>query len=214
MQWHSLMARIPRPRSFWSPRYIRDRIALAAWRASHGNEPWLAPRAVEFLDQWIRPTDRIAEFGSGRSTSWFAQRAREVCSVEHNVEWHQRVSKRLGELKLRNVCQQLIADGPAYAHALDGCSDGGFHIALVDGMQREHCALWALEHLRPAGLLAIDDVHRYLPTDSHAPFAIAPDAPPLNASWATFWERVGALRRVTFHSGITSTMFIFMEPSD
>jgi len=184
------------------------------WRAAHGDEPWLAPQAVAFLDQWILPTDRIAEFGSGGSTSWFAQRGREVCSVEHDAEWHHRVSERLEELKLRNVRQHLVPNGPAYARGLDECRGSGFHVALVDGVQREHCALWALEYLRPAGLLVIDDAHRYLPTDSRAPFAVALDARPISAGWATLWDRVGTLRRVTFHSGISSTMFIFMKSRD
>jgi len=63
-------------RSFqhWTPRYIWNRLALMAHERQHPDLPWLTRAMIENLDTWLRPDDVGLEFGSGRSTVWFAQK--------------------------------------------------------------------------------------------------------------------------------------------
>ena len=49
------------------------------------------------------PADREAEFGSGRSTVWFAERVATLTSVEHDERWYEAVSAKLKERRLANV---------------------------------------------------------------------------------------------------------------
>jgi hypothetical protein len=52
--------------------------------------PWITYPAIRFLNQQMRGR-RVFEFGSGTSSLWYAERAKEVFSVENNLEWFQRV---------------------------------------------------------------------------------------------------------------------------
>jgi hypothetical protein len=58
----------------------------------------------------LHPTDRGAEFGSGRSTLWFAARVAELTSVETNTRWHERVTNQLKECGVSNVEYILVPE--------------------------------------------------------------------------------------------------------
>ncbi len=83
---------LPRPRCHWTPQYIKDRVQLRRWERRHPEAPWLVGEAVDLLTTWLRPSDVVVEFGSGRSTLWLAERAGSVISVEHDVAWAERVT--------------------------------------------------------------------------------------------------------------------------
>lgn len=208
--------RVLRPRRFWTPRYIRNRLALAAWQRRRPDAPWLAPRAVSFLDQVLRPSDVVVEFGSGRSTLWFARRVRYVVSVEHNRDWYSKVGRQLEAAGLRNVTCVYAPNAPGtYARAAEAALlayGDTATIALVDGRQRDECALWALDHLASTGLLIVDNAERYLPGPSCGPASIGPGAPPASDLWQQFSERTRGLRRIWFESGVSETLVFWLEP--
>lgn len=81
--------------SHWTPRYLYNRTRLMLYTKAHPGLPWLTRDAIELLEQLIKPTDVLLEFGSGRSTIWFAQRCRRVISIEHHPHWHKNVSEQL-----------------------------------------------------------------------------------------------------------------------
>lgn len=87
-------------RSFrhWTPRYIWNRLALMADERRHPDAPWLTRTMVEILETWLRPGDVGLEFGSGRSTIWFARRVGHLTSVEHHPGWYAKVKQNLHEL--------------------------------------------------------------------------------------------------------------------
>jgi predicted O-methyltransferase YrrM len=63
----------------------------------HPDSPWLTSEAVVFLERSLEP-DRVGfEWGSGRSTVWFARWVRRLISVEHDPLWYEQVRKRLDE---------------------------------------------------------------------------------------------------------------------
>jgi putative heme iron utilization protein len=49
----------------------------------HPNWPWLTKEAILLLERLLRPDDIGLEFGSGRSTIWFAERVEKLISIEH-----------------------------------------------------------------------------------------------------------------------------------
>lgn len=87
----------------WTPRYVVNRIALGNYQRTHPEAPWLTPAAIALLERMLLPTDRGLEFGSGRSTLWFARRIGRLISVEDDPAWHDRISRQLKELSLGNV---------------------------------------------------------------------------------------------------------------
>lgn len=204
--------RLRLPPSHWTPRYVRDRVALMAWERAHRDAPWLTPDAIALIDQLLRPSDRVFEWGSGRSTRWFADRVGSITSIESNAAWHAQVESQLRDLPgARCIHVPCGAEGPAsareaYCGALDDLGAAPVDVVLVDGLVRDRCALSAVGALAPGGLLIIDDVERYLPSNSRAPNARGSFASPV---WVEFEQRVRGWRRVWTTSGVSDTAIWF-----
>lgn len=56
-----------------------------------GPVPWFTYPASRFLARIVRQDWKVFEYGAGASSVWWAARVDEVASVEHNVEWVERV---------------------------------------------------------------------------------------------------------------------------
>ncbi len=203
---------IPIPRRFWTPRYIVNRLRWVLWQHRHPDAPWLVPEAVRFLDQWLRSTDVLVEFGSGRSTVWFARRAGRIISVDHDRRWYERVRGRLGIEGASNV-DYFLADPAAqtYIAAVESALDGLADVILVDGACRDACAVWALDRLRPGGLIIVDNANWYLPCRSSAPSSLGPDAEPRTADWRRFLEATSPWRRIWLSNGVADTLILFAK---
>lgn len=138
--------------------------------------PWLPYLVISFLDGYLKPDMFVFEWGSGGSTIYLAERVRAVVSVEHNREWYEQVPK------FENVNALLIepenghiredkADPTAYyaeclgdvnlkmyASAVDHY--GAFDLILVDGRARASCLMHAVSHVKPGGVLVLDNTER------------------------------------------------------
>lgn len=78
----------PLEQKFLAPSgWIRSRDRGAPMNPEGAPLPWFTYAAIEFLERVVRYTDRVFEFGAGWSTHWWAQRVRDVTSVEHDSEW-------------------------------------------------------------------------------------------------------------------------------
>jgi predicted O-methyltransferase YrrM len=151
-------------------------------------KPWMCFPAIEQLDRLLRADSTVFEYGSGGSTIYFAQRVREVVSIEHEPAWHQRVQAELNRRQLTNVRYELIepafdpdyaranianptayvSDDDAYvgktfksyAQSIDRHPDGHFDLVVVDGRARPSCILHAINKVRPGGVLLLDQSER------------------------------------------------------
>lgn len=205
VRWRSFV-----PKLHWSPRYLYDRVRLEAWQAVHPGAPWLAPEAVRFLGRWLTGTETVVEFGSGRSTVWFARRAAAVVSVEHDAKWHERVGRRLEAIGAKNVHPLLEAGGGrSYVVAAKPHLTEAPSLVLVDGACRDLCALWALDHCRPGGLIVIDNAERYLPSGDRGPEAIGWPERLASSEWREFRDRAEDHRQLWFDCGVFSTLVVF-----
>jgi predicted O-methyltransferase YrrM len=145
--------------------------------------PSLAIQIISFLDLYITKKMRVFEWGSGGSTIFFAQRAKETISIEHMREWHTRISEALvyagidGECDLRLVTRDLVRSLEAeefkssqpllrnvtfmnYVKAIDEFEDESFDVVLVDGRARASCITRAVPKIKPGGILVVDDSAR------------------------------------------------------
>lgn len=152
------------------PRLLAHRVWRAVYDLRHPDHPWLSPRAIGFLDRALRPPMRGLEWGSGRSTAWFARRLGMLVSIEHDQVWHAHVRARLEQLALTNAECRLVevpADpaerdaqywtDPPYVRVVDEFADASLDLVLVDGLYRQACVLRALPKVAPGGYLAIDN---------------------------------------------------------
>jgi hypothetical protein len=88
---------------------------------------------------------------------------------------------------------------------------GPFDLIIVDDLYRDHCALSAIEYLRPGGLLLIDNINWYLPSRSVSPVSRRQEDGPASPLWAEFSDRVQAWRQIWTSNGVTDTA-IWVKP--
>ena len=134
----------------------------------HKYVPWFTYPAIEALKNWDLSDKRVFEYGSGYSTLFWASRAREVISVEHNPVWYEKIG-RLAPSNARLILApidkkedyhpspELREQFKAYAETIDG----RFPIIVIDGYAksrvRYQCAQAALPHLDVNGLIILDN---------------------------------------------------------
>lgn len=97
--------------------------------------PWYTYPAIEYLDNLDLSSARVFEFGSGNSSLFWSKKAQEVISIEHNVDWHRKVSASRGE----NQTILLSSDDEGYERTIE--EDGRkFDVIIIDGIRRPQCA--------------------------------------------------------------------------
>jgi len=134
--------------------------------------PWFSYSAVDFLEGFLRPSMTVCEYGSGGSTLFFAQRTASVFSIEDNPQWHDWVSNRIKEKQITNATLKLCPfdfknpDGFEQSDYLNAMPDQKFDVIVVDGSEewtqvRPICFDKAQQHIRPGGIIVVDDSWRY-----------------------------------------------------
>jgi hypothetical protein len=208
-------------RSFghWTPRYVWDRMQLFRHERAHPGDPWLTSDAVRFLDSWLRPGDAGVEWGTGRSTAWFASRVGRLLSIEHDPLWHSRVAAQLAANGIDTVDLRLapVADaerpslGHPYLAVARSIPAKSLDFVLVDGVWREHCAEAALGLIRRGGLLVLDNANWFLPHATRSPASVGAQGGPPNESWGGLWNKLKQLRSLWTSNGVTDTAIFFSE---
>ena len=193
------------------PEYLFPRVRQILFQRRHPEAPWLSEAAIRFLEAWLRPGDVGIEWGSGRSTVWFAGRVGRLTSVENDRQWHQKVSGMLAEKRLADrVDQRHVAcdlneqdepDRHAYADVANEFPDGALDFAMVDGMIREACMRAVIPKIKPGGLLILDNANRYFPNPSLGAYATVhePRSEPRTPAWARLQSELA-----TWRGGLTT----------
>lgn len=140
----------------------------ARFERENPDAPWLVPAAIAYIEQELRPEFVGFEWGSGRSTLWFARRVCHITSVEGRRGWFDEVTRWLAKDDLAERVTLHLAEVTSehnfspveierYAGAIDSVVDGSLDFIVVDGHFREACLRRAVNKLRPGGLLIIDN---------------------------------------------------------
>ena len=202
-----------------TPRYVYARTRLLLYEHSHPVAPWITPEATRMLDSMLVPSDHGLEFGSGRSTIWFAQRVCRLTSVEHDIAWYAVVTGQLKERELGNVDYRLVPlDQPAelggsseYARTALAFAVSSLDFVLIDGAYRDHTARYALSRIKPGGMLIIDNVNRYLPSNSRSPNSRTPTLGTDGQIWGGVARDLARWRCIWTSSGVSDTA-IYVKP--
>ncbi|NEQ35203.1 MAG: FkbM family methyltransferase [Okeania sp. SIO3I5] len=118
--------------------------------------PWYSYPAIEFIEDKLKSDFRVFEYGSGQSTLWYAQRVKEVISVEHNPDYFLKIKSYTPE----NVILSLLEDREKYAAEINKYNDGYFDIIAIDGINRVGCAEVCYRKLTANGLIIFDNSAR------------------------------------------------------
>jgi hypothetical protein len=174
------------------------RLRYWIWEKRNPNKPWLCPGTVRFCEANLLPSMVALEFGSGRSTPWFARKVGRLTSVEHNADWYRLISGRLAEAGVDNVAYRFVPlehpetqpeqdeypRRPAYVAVLDEFAEASLDLVIVDGHYRTHCIQAAIPRLRSGGYLLVDDMNLW-----HSPEDV-----PVPRSWPVVDESSNGLK--------------------
>lgn len=136
----------------WSASYKAKR----AMDGSGNPLPWFSYAAIHLLKQRLPADARVFEYGSGQSTLFFAARAAQVVSVEHDAAWAGEVQSKLPA----NARLLHVPLGDDYVQVADRFEPGSFDLVIVDGRKRVRCAEHARRLLSPRGVMILDDAQR------------------------------------------------------
>jgi hypothetical protein len=144
--------------------YLRSAFSQRCVNADAAPVPWFTYPAIEYLQQLDLRDRTVFEYGSGHSTLFWAGRSRQVVAVEHDAAWSAFVSRQLP-----GNCQLMLEpDYERYVRAIER-SPELFDVISVDGLVqrrgRAKCALLAVRHLKPGGMIVLDNAN-YLPATS------------------------------------------------
>ncbi|HSF31082.1 MAG TPA: hypothetical protein VLK82_11525 [Candidatus Tectomicrobia bacterium] len=204
-----------RPVGHLTPRYVFDRSRVWVYQRRHPEAPWLTPKAIAILTSMLRPAHDGLEYGSGRSTVWFAQRTNSLISVEASCIWYDRVREMISRQALGNVVYKYIPANPQFADdphrasyiELDNAiAPGSRDYALIDGFYRDACALRAIDLLKPGAMLIVDNANWFIPHPTRSPFSVTV---PASRQWSEFLSCTARWRLIWTSNGVWDTAIWF-----
>ena len=83
-----------------------------------GITPWMTFPAIAFLKDIVSDKTKVFEYGCGYSSIFFNARANETISVEHNIEWMNKVKENLPDAQIHLVEANAEIDG-SVKHIVD-----------------------------------------------------------------------------------------------
>ena len=196
----------------WTPRYIYNRTKNYFFEKNNQHLPWLTPDSIYLLDNLIKKTDTGIEFGSGRSTIWFASKCKFITSVEDHKGWYDKIKERLNSRDINNVdylykesLVEPVTESPYYK-VITSIKDNTLDFALIDGKHRGHLSLEAIHKLKVGGLLIVDDIERYVPYKTFAPHSIYGKPEKFLKEWIQFVDEIQPWRKIMTSNGVTDTI--------
>lgn len=198
-----------------SPRCLYGLLRRQVWIRTHPDVPWLTRQAVEILDGRLKPGDIGLEWGSGRSTLWFAHRVAHLTSIEHNDRWYKRIKKALSDKGADNVelfyapLKAAEEGQPEYVRAAAEQKKASLDFVLIDGRLRDQCTEVALQLLKPGGMLIIDDAARYIQHPYCCPQSPHAQNGPPSIIWAKIASELKAMDAevIWTSDSVTATVF-------
>lgn len=155
------------------------------FKMSHPGTPWTSPASIAFFEKALTKDMVGFEYGSGRSTKFFASRLKHLVSLEHDQAWYERVKYELTQDKITNVDYHLIEkkestneteetialEGTSLTHSflesfyiysgfISKFPDQHFDFILVDGRARVDCIIRSIAKLKVGGVLILDNSER------------------------------------------------------
>jgi len=118
-------------------------------------QPWISYDGQAILSKHLNPKSRVLEFGSGTSTTWYADRCGFLLSHEDSSEWFDLIGKKLGSRQ--NVFRKLCLSFEDYVCVSEEHRSSPFDLIMVDGRYRDECVAVAFRLLSPTGILYLDN---------------------------------------------------------
>jgi hypothetical protein len=119
--------------------------------------PWLTYSFIDFITERLRNEFNVFEFGSGNSTLFFAKRVKEVTSVEHNIEWYNKLKSKIPDNS--NLLLSKSDTSEDYIAPLKQ-SNKKYDMIIIDGIHRNESLFISKNFLTDEGVIILDDSNR------------------------------------------------------
>ena len=119
--------------------------------------PWMNYPVVNLLKNKLTRDLVLFEYGSGYSTLFYAERVKEVVSVEYDEEWFNLMSVLLPS-NARVVFKAVDVAGD-YCRVVSS-TKMLYDLVIVDGRDRVNCVKESMSCLSEKGVVLLDDTHR------------------------------------------------------
>ena len=119
--------------------------------------PWMNYPVIDLLRERLTKDLHLFEFGSGFSTTFYAQLVGHVTSIEYDPDWYEQVSQDApGNVELKLIAQDVDGD---YCRAI-GATGRQYDVVIVDGRDRVNCLKQSVNSLNDHGIIVLDDSER------------------------------------------------------
>ncbi|MBD3269963.1 FkbM family methyltransferase [Candidatus Peregrinibacteria bacterium] len=119
--------------------------------------PWLTYSFLDFISDKIGKEHVIFEYGSGNSTLYWAKLCHKLYTVEHNLEWYNKIKAEIPSNVSLQHCD--LSDPDQYANTIN-MSKLQFDVIIIDGRERVRCINTSSKCLKKNGIIVLDDSER------------------------------------------------------
>lgn len=116
--------------------------------------PWNTYPYIKFIGPRLNKNLEVFEFGSGNSTIWYAERVKNITSVENDKTWFEMISGRTPS-NSEIIYRDLVPEGE-YAKEV-ARKNKQYNIIIVDGRDRVNCIKNSIPFLTDDGVLVFDN---------------------------------------------------------
>jgi len=121
--------------------------------------PWMNYSIVSFLENRLNKNLRVFEYGSGFSTSFYANHAHSVRSIEYDLAWWKFIKKieRVSS-NIEIIYQDKDVNGE-YSRTIRK-TETKYDVVVIDGRDRVNCIKQSIEQISDSGVILLDDSDR------------------------------------------------------
>jgi hypothetical protein len=114
--------------------------------------PWYTYSAIEYINQFDLKDKNIFEYGTGYSSLYFAQKVKEIITVEDDEEWFKKISKN----KPNNLNILFKEEKSNYLSSIEKLNKK-FDIIIIDASYRLDCCAYVKNNLNSGGMVILDN---------------------------------------------------------
>lgn len=137
--------------------WIRSHIEGQSVNLAGNPIPWITYPAIDFLTERLSGLKDVFEYGSGNGTYWWATRSERVRSIEHDIEWYNKIKNSLPQNV--ELYYESLNNSSSYEEKIltdERCYDA----IIVDGRHRNACMIHSLRRIKPNGIIILDNSDR------------------------------------------------------
>ena len=103
--------------------------------------PIIPYNAIRIFENYLEKDIHIVEWGSGRSTSWYAEKCKKIISVDDSENWYKETLRLLNIKSLKNFELFLTKNTNKYVNKpIEKSDPKSRRVFIIDGCFRNSCA--------------------------------------------------------------------------